>query len=130
MQLLLNIAVIIGSIGLFGLMIFQLMLAVGLPYGKMAWGGKYEVLPAKLRIGSLSSSLVIIYAVIVILEKGGYLFLINNHSVLTLSSWVFVILFGLSTLGNITSKSEKEKYFMTPLAVILTLSFLIVSLCP
>lgn len=128
LNLIVTIVSVIALIGLTGLMIFQLLLLFGLPYGNMAWGGKYDVLPLKLRIGSLISAAVILYGIIVLLEKSAIVFLVNNQTILNISSWFFVILFGLSTLGNINSKSEKEKKIMTPLAIILTLSFLIVSL--
>lgn len=47
--------------------VFQIALAAGAPWGRLAWGGAYEVLPAKLRIGSLVSVLIHVLAVLSLL---------------------------------------------------------------
>ena len=52
-----------------GMMIFQLLLAVGLPLGNMAWGGNHRILPLKLRISSLLSAGLFILAAVVFLQK-------------------------------------------------------------
>ena len=49
MSVITSLAAIIAILIFTGLGIFQLMLALGKPYGKAAYGGKYEVLPDNLR---------------------------------------------------------------------------------
>ena len=42
------------------LAVFQLLLAMGAPLGRYAWGGQHHVLPMALRVGSVIS--IVIYA--------------------------------------------------------------------
>lgn len=44
------------TIVLLRLTVFQILLALGLPLGRAAWGGYHETLPAVLRVGSLVSA--------------------------------------------------------------------------
>src|SRR3954452_9080085 len=48
-------AAVVASVVLTGLAIFQVLLAAGRPLGRFAWGGRNEVLPARLRVGSVVS---------------------------------------------------------------------------
>ncbi len=99
-----------------GLALFQLLLALGAPFGNLAWGGKYRILPIGLRIGSLISVIIFIIAGISVTEKAGIINILNQPDVITILLWFFVVLFGLSTIGNIMSKSKWEKRIMTPIA--------------
>ena len=107
------------------LVVFQILLAIGLPFGKLAWGGEYNKLPKKLRISSFISSLLLAYALIILLESADLINVIGNKTIVSISKWMFLIIFGLSTLGNITSKSRQEKMVMTPIALFLVFAFLI-----
>lgn len=122
---LMQLIIISASIILCGLVVFQILLVFGLPFGKMAWGGEYNKLPVKLRVASLISSVLLAYGVLALLEKGGFLKIINSNFIISISLWAFVLIFGLSTLGNLTSKSKSEKIVMTPIAVYLVIAFLI-----
>lgn len=108
----------IGSFGFLGFAIFQSLLALGFPYGKLAWGGFYEVLPTPLRIGSAVAIMIYGYGIIVLLESAQIIQLFNKPELIEYSVWIFVLLFGLSTIGNIQSKSELEKKVMTPIGIL------------
>lgn len=108
--------------------IFQLLLAFSAPYGNLAWGGKYKKLPINLRIGSFLSALLFIIATISLLEKATIVKIINQPIITDILVWFFVVLFGLSTFGNIVSKSKMEKRIMTPIALTLFLLCLIVGI--
>ena len=116
---------LVGAILAGSLVAFQLLLAAGLPFGKMAWGGENAKLSKKLRISSFISSLILVYASVVLLEKAGLVNIIDNNTAINISAWIYVFVFGLSTLGNITSKSKYEKIVMTPVAIYLVVAFLI-----
>ena len=47
---------------------FQLMLALGMPWGKAAWGGKHRILPMSLRTASLISMGIFIFGGLCVLE--------------------------------------------------------------
>ena len=116
---------LVGAILAGSLVAFQLLLAAGLPFGKMAWGGENAKLSKKLRISSFISSLILVYASVVLLEKAGLVNIIDNNTAINISAWIYVFVFGLSTMGNITSKSKYEKIVMTPVAIYLVVAFLI-----
>jgi hypothetical protein len=128
-ELIIQIAAIIVAVVLSGIAIFQLLLFFGLPLGEYSWGGKYQgVLPKKMRIMSLSSSLLLVLF--------GLVFLIHSKILsvgFTFPTNIFVIIItifmGLNTLGNMFSKSKKERVVMTPLAGITFLSCLLVLIC-
>jgi len=108
----------IGVFGFLGMGIFQFLLALGYPYGKLAWGGFYEKLPVSLRIGSGIAILIYGYGTIVLLESALIIQLLNNPDLVEYSVWIFAALFGLSTIGNLQSKSELEKRVMTPIGIL------------
>src|SRR6185369_13186591 len=53
------------------LVVFQLLLAAGLPLGRAAWRGKYRVLPTGLRWASLAAAGVLGVAAWVVLARAG-----------------------------------------------------------
>lgn len=120
---------VVGSVGIFGILIFQVLLAAGLPLGAAAFGGKYEVLPAKLRFASAISALIFAGAFYIILARGG---LIGggsqSSSLVHVGIWVLVAIFGVSTLANISSRSRWERFVMAPVGLLLTVCCLIVAL--
>jgi hypothetical protein len=103
------------------LAVFQLLLALGLPAGKLAWGGKYRRLPARLRTASLVSGLMLIPGTMAILERSGILVTLGRQTLSTVVVWMMAGIFSLSILGNVTSKSGIERAVMTPVAVMLAL---------
>ena len=48
-----KISAIVSVIISIGLVIFHILLALGKPYGRAAYGGKYEILPTNLKIISI-----------------------------------------------------------------------------
>ncbi|MEJ2618566.1 MAG: hypothetical protein P8Z35_26675 [Ignavibacteriaceae bacterium] len=52
-QSVIEAAAVICVIIFLAMSIFQFLLVFGAPLGKLAWGGKYKILPFPLRIGSL-----------------------------------------------------------------------------
>ena len=75
-----QIAAIVAAIGFFGLLCFQILLALGFPLGKAAWGGKYKKLPPGFRIASLFSAGIMVFASIFVLEKAA-MFSFGHYSV-------------------------------------------------
>jgi hypothetical protein len=113
---------------LVGLVLFQIALIFGAPIGKFAWGGSNTTLPARLRIASFTS--IILYAVfaLFIATKSGLVGVIDNQRALDIGMWVFTIYFFIGIAMNAISRSKRERNLMTPVAAILAISFLIVTL--
>ncbi len=100
------------------LLFFQLTLAFGAPFGKLAWGGKYKVLPPIFRFGSFISALIFVFGIIIVSEKASLYSFFYYPILADILIWFLVVLFGFSTLGNMLSKSKSEKLFMTPIALL------------
>jgi len=122
-----QISAIVATVVFIGMGVFQLLLATGFPLGKAAWGGKYSKLPMKLRVASLISMGVFIFAALIVLEKTGFISIFDGHNIIDYIFWGITVLFGFSAAGNLASKSILEKRIMTPIALILFLSCLVIA---
>lgn len=114
--MILIITAIITCVLLFLLIIFQLLLAIGLPFGRFAYGGKYEKLPNNLRIMSLIAVGIFIFGIIVVLEQATIITIFNNELLTIIVVWIFAVYLTLNTLMNAVSKSQWEKQIMTPIS--------------
>ena len=121
-------AAIAAAVILGGLAVFQLALALGAPYGRFAWGGRYVVLPAPLRVGSLVTMVVYAWCAVILLDRAGVIDVFGNDQLVGLASWVLVGLFAVGTLMNLASRSPDERRVMTPVALALCLLSLVVAL--
>lgn len=105
---------------------FQLGLALGLPYGYYAWGGKHQILPNVYRRGSLFVVFLCVYGIILI-----YVLNLTTYydswldEVKIYSLGAYLLLFGWSVLGNCLSTSSKERKLGIPLSVAFFLSLFI-----
>ena len=107
------------------LAVFQLALAAGAPWGRLAWGGQSVVLPRRLRIGSVLS--VVIYAVIAVVEldRAGVIDLLPDV-IVRVAAWVVFGYFCLGIVLNAISRSKPERFTMVPVTLVLAvLSFLV-----
>ncbi len=102
--------------------VFQGCLAAGAPAGAAAWGGRYRVLPPKLRVGSLAAAVVLCFAGWLILARAA-LVAPGPATGIRVATWAFAGVFALNTLGNLGSQSRMERMLMTPITVFLTASF-------
>jgi hypothetical protein len=110
------------------LVVFQLLLAAGLPLGCAAWRGKYRVLPTGLRWASLAAAGVLGFAAWVLLARAGLVAPGPEPIATRAGTWVFAGFFILNAVGNVTSQSRVERYIMTPVVLFLGISFMMVAL--
>lgn len=112
--------------GLLGLLaVFQVLLIVGLPLGRFAWGGHNEVLPVRLRLGSAISVLIYAAFAAVALDRSELISLLPAPADVV-SMWVIAGYLLLSVLPNLASKSKDERRLMAPTSLVLAgLSFVI-----
>ncbi|MER6827377.1 hypothetical protein ABT352_15445 [Streptosporangium sp. NPDC000563] len=118
---------ITGLILLAVLAALQIALAAGAPLGRFAWGGRHDVLPRNLRIGSVAA--VLIYAVfaLFLLSKAGLVSIVGEP-LLTIGMWVIVAYLALNSVLNLLSGSKFERSVMTPVALVMGVAFLVVTL--
>ncbi len=103
---------------LLGLGVFQVLLAAGLPWGRLAWGGQHRVLPLRLRIGSILAVLTYAGIALVILDAAGLISVLPER-VSAILIWVTAAYFLLGVGMNLISRSRPERITMTPVAAIL-----------
>lgn len=122
---LLVFAAILGAIGTVLLILFQLGLAIGRPWGEYAWGGFHKHLPVKFRIASGVSAAVLLLGAISMIDSAGVQLLPDNVSVVSIT--LFTLLFFLSVIGNLFSVSKKERTVMIPVSILLFWCYFIVA---
>ena len=112
-----------GAILLFAISILYFLLSLGKPLGYLAWGGKYfQELPKELRIKSAVSIPGQLFAIYILLKLGN-VFTIQDEIIILVFGYVFMIFFLINTVLNVLSKSNYEKYIMTPIALWIALWF-------
>ena len=119
---------ILGAV-LFGIIaIMTVFVACGLPLGEFTMGGQHKILPKKFRLASVVSVAIQIFAIIIILQAGGFIPLWLSFKVTKYICFFFAAYLSLNTIMNMISKSRKEKYVMTPLSLIAGICFWITAL--
>ena len=120
------IAAIIAVVLFTGMSVFQLLLVLGLPLGRLAYGGKYEKLPSKMKITSLIGIIIFIFASLSVLERAEIIIIFNNLMFVTVFVWIIAVYLAFNTLMNVISKSKLEKLIMTPISLTLAICCFIV----
>ncbi len=105
-----------------------MVVAAGQPFGRLVWGGAHEVLPTKLRIGSVVS--IVLYALfaLVLVDRSGLASVFGGGVFGVVAAWV---LFGYFTLGiimNAISRSTLERKVMVPATAVLAACTLVIAL--
>ena len=114
---------ILGAI-LFGVIAtMTVLVACGLPLGEFTMGGQHKILPKKFRVMAVISVAIQIFAMIIILQAGGFISLWLSFKVTKYICFFFAAYLSLNTIMNMISKSGKEKYVMTPLSLIAAICF-------
>lgn len=109
------------------IIIFQICLTIGLPWGKASMGGKFPgKYPTKMRYVSFGASVFLSFLILVVLSKANLLFnslnLFSNYAI-----W-FVVLFSfIQIVLHIITPSKIEKIWL-PFVVIMFISSFIVAL--
>jgi len=120
------IAAIIAVVLFAGMSVFQLLLVLGLPFGRLAYGGKYEKLPSKMKIISLIGIVIFIFTSLSVLERAEIIIIFNNLMFVTVVVWIIAVYLAFITIMNAISKSKWEKLIMTPISLTLAICCFIV----
>ena len=107
--------------------VFQLALAAGAPWGQVAMGGKYPGrFPRQLRIAAVVQALVLVGLGAVVLTRAGLIF----PQWLTASTWLIwgVVAFSVLALAlNLITPSKWERIIWAPVAAGMLLCSVIVA---
>ena len=114
---------ILGAV-IFGVIAtMTILVACGLPLGEYTMGGQHKVLPKNLRVAAVISVAIQIFAMIIILQAGGFIPLWFSLKVTKYICFFFAAYLSLNTIMNMISKSRKERFVMTPLSLIAGICF-------
>ena len=110
---------IIAAIFFAGLVAFQLGLAMGMPWGKAAYGGRNAVLSQRLRITSGMAVVIWLVAMLLVIRRyqGEGLAFLNAGNV-TFVLWLVAAYLALGVLMNAISPSPLERNIWTPATAI------------
>ena len=114
---------ILGAV-IFGVIAtMTILVACGLPLGEFTMGGQHKILPKNLRVAAVISVAIQIFAMIIILQAGGFIPLWFSLKVTKYICFFFAAYLSLNTIMNMISKSRKERFVMTPLSLIAGICF-------
>lgn len=114
-----------------GLVAFQLALAVGLPWGRAAYGGQYELLPDGLRVASGIAALVWSAVALIVLRRASVIsFSLLPQSWLVAAVWVVVGILVLAVVMNAITTSAIERAIWLPVSALMLIGTLVVALRP
>lgn len=119
----------IVAVGIFGVVtVFQLLLALGAPWGAAAWGGQHPgVLPTGYRIGSAVSGLVVFPLIAAYVAHTAGLIDVAWFPGGAVVMWVLLGFFALGTLMNAISRSRIERVW-APVNLVLVVCCLLIAL--
>ncbi|TSB46036.1 hypothetical protein [Alkalicoccobacillus porphyridii] len=117
-----------GAVICFVIILLQILLVFGKPYGALTMGGKYRILPLPLRVASGISAIILGTVGYLLLQQTEILPKLLPFELSRIILWAFTIFLGVNVLANIASKSRWERIIMTPLALILFVVCLAVSI--
>jgi hypothetical protein len=123
-----TVAAVLACVLLGALAVLQVLLVLGAPLGRFAWGGQHRVLPTPLRVGSVVS--IAIYALLatVGLARADLVPLAVPAGVVRTATWVVVAYLLLGAGLNLASRSKPERAVMTPLTAVLCALYAVVAL--
>ncbi len=121
-------AAILAAVAFLILAAFQAGLAVGLPWGPAAWGGKHTRLPRNLRVASLVSMVVWLIAALIVLDRAVIAPVDLPDVVSFWGTWALVVLLPIGAVMNFASSSPYERFGWGPFALVAALLTLVVAL--
>ena len=106
-----TIAAVLAALLIGAVVLFQIALAAGAPFGAAAWGGQHQGrLPARLRIASAGAAILLIFLAWVVLAAGGLTATAPlPEAWLGPAAWVATGYFVLGGLVNLISRSRVER---------------------
>lgn len=122
-----TVALVVAVLSLAALAVLQLLVAIGLPYGRLVWGGTHRVLPRRLRFASAAAIPLYAGFVALLLSRGGAL-PGGASGVVVVFTWVLFAFFLVSVAGNALSRSSAERWTMTPVSAALAAATLVLAL--
>lgn len=118
---------VIFAVLIAAVMLFQLMLALGMPWGNLAMGGRYPgKFPPAIRIVAFFQISILGFLALIVLSKSG-LVLPEWRSFAVTAIWFVVGFSVLATLMNLMTKSVWEKRIWAPVSALMLITSVMVA---
>ncbi|WP_343059906.1 hypothetical protein [Saccharibacillus deserti] len=116
-------SVLIGTV-----ILFQLMLALGMPWGSMAMGGRYPGrFPPAMRAAAVIQIAILAALALIVLSAAGLM--LPQWQAFSRSAIWFVVAFSIvATLLNLITKSVWEKRIWAPVSILMLVTSVIVAI--
>ena len=123
-----SVAAQIFALLIFVVVLFQLALMLGAPWGNVAMGGRFPgKFPPAMRIAALIQGLVLGVIGFIVLIRGQVLNS-NLYEITEIAIWVVVALMGFSLVMNLVTTSRWERIIWAPVVVVLFTCSVVVAL--
>ncbi|PQD97248.1 hypothetical protein CYL18_02785 [Pradoshia eiseniae] len=119
---------LIGSMAFIFVAILYALLVLGFPYGEFAMGGKYIIMPKRMRILCGFSVCVQLFAIIILLQTASIIPSLFTISLTKGICFFFAAYLTFNMIMNLLSNSRKEKWVMAPLALLTAICFWITAI--
>ena len=108
--------------------IFQVAMACGAPWGGIAMGGRYPgKFPLPMRVAAAVQAIVMILLGCIVLVNDGFLLpAFYSHS--TIAIWGVVAIFSLSFIMNLATPSKWERIIWAPVAALVLVCTVLVAI--
>ena len=115
-----RVAAIVAAVLFGGLVLFQLALALGAPWGRAAYGGQNAELSTRLRVTSAVAAVVWSGVALVVLKRAGFdVWAPLPASWLPVAIWVVVALMAVAVIMNAITPSALERAIWLPVSILL-----------
>ncbi|KKO51724.1 hypothetical protein [Paenibacillus sp. DMB20] len=102
--------------------VFQLLLAAGMPWGSYAMGGKFPgKYPPSMRLASVIQAIILIFIASIVLSKSG-LILPGWYSFTKTAIWFVVGFSVVATILNLITRSVWERRIWAPVSLLLLIT--------
>lgn len=95
---------------LIAVILFHLSIVLKIVPYEITWGGRLKT-DAEMYFFEIISILINLFLSAILLIKGKYISEFIPMKIINITLWVFLVLFGLNTIGNIFAKTSFEKFF-------------------
>ena len=107
---------ITGSILILIVISFYVLFALGYPVGEYIMGGRDKTMPEEKKKLIVVAIILQALMIIILLDSGEVINIGIPDLIVRISGWIFAIYISLNVIMNLFSRSNKEKYLMTPLS--------------
>ncbi|WP_440117731.1 hypothetical protein [Paenibacillus sp. QZ-Y1] len=119
---------IVFSVLILIVILFQVALAAGIPWGEYAMGGKFPgKYPISMRFACLFQIAILAFLALVVLSKSGLL-LPGWSAFADIAIWFIVAYLVLGTILNLITRSVWERRIWAPVTILLLITSIIIAI--